>query len=519
MSSNRDSPDTVLVVDFGGQYCHLIARRVRDNGVYSEIVPSDITPAELDRMRAESNVKGIILSGGPSSIYENGAPRLDERIISSGVPVLGICYGHQLLASMLGGNVVQAKTKEYGSALATVKKRSGVLAGMSDKEDVWMSHGDTVLSVPEEMEVMAVTDNCPVAAFGHKSMPVFGVQWHPEVVHTRNGDLIFKSFLFDVCKCRRMWDASRTVPKYIEEIREFICESRAIMALSGGVDSSTAAVLASRAIGNRLTAVFVDNGLMREDEAQSIKGMAERLGVSLVFVDAGAKFLGELKGVTDPEQKRKIIGREFIRSFEQEAKRLGADYLIQGTIYPDRIESGHSKKSSVIKTHHNVGGLPTGIKFKGIVEPLKDLYKDEVRKVAISLGIPQDMVYRQPFPGPGLAVRVIGDVTEEKLAILRKADAIVTAVLSRSDFKDRLWQYFAVFPGIRSTGVKGDSRAYGYVITIRAVESREAMTASFAEIDWNVLRRISTMITNQIPEVVRVTYDITDKPPGTIEWE
>jgi GMP synthase (glutamine-hydrolysing) len=506
-------------MDFGGQYCHLIARRVRENGVYSEIVANDITAGDLEGLKSRLNVRGLILSGGPSSIYEDGAPKMDRQIVDSGIPILGICYGHQLLASYLGCNVVRAHKQEYGSSYANIKLREGVLKDMSAKEDIWMSHGDTVLSVPNHIKVMATTENCPVAAFMHESLPIFGVQWHPEVVHTKHGDKILSAFIFDVCKCRPTWNAQKTVPKYVDDIKAAIGDSKAIIALSGGVDSSTAALLASRAIGKNLTAVFVDNGLMREGEAASIAAMAKNLNINLVSVDASKEFLGALSGVSDPEQKRKIIGREFIRTFERVASGINAQYLIQGTIYPDRIESGHSKKSSVIKTHHNVGGLPTEIKFKGIVEPLRDLYKDEVRKVATSLGMPEEMVHRQPFPGPGLAVRVLGDVTVHKLDILRKADAIVTAELSKSEANKRLWQYFAVFPGIKSTGVKGDSRAYGYVITIRAVESREAMTASFAELDWPLLRRISTLITNQVPEIVRVTYDITDKPPGTIEWE
>ncbi len=511
--------DSVLVLNFGGQYCHLIGRRVRDLGVYSEVVQHDITPEELGALSNKFNVKGIILSGGPMSIYEKDAPKMDKRILGAGLPVLGICYGHQLIAKYLDGNVVRADKQEYGLSYANVKKPVAILKGLGRKEQVWMSHGDRVLSIPKSMEVLASTENCPIAAFRDGSGQIFGIQWHPEVVHTKSGDRLLANFIFDVCKCKKSWNAQSSAAKYVDEIKKTVGNERAIIAMSGGVDSSTASLIAAKALGSRLSAVFVDTGLMREDEPKKIKKMAKKLGINLIQVDASKKFLGALSGVSDPEQKRKIIGREFIRTFEDVAKKINAQYLIQGTIYPDRIESGHAKKSSVIKTHHNVGGLPTDIKFKGVIDPLRDLYKDEVRRLATKLGMPKDMVYRQPFPGPGLAVRVMGEITTEKLSVLRRAESIVSGEIENSSSRDKVWQYFAVLTSTKSTGVKGDSRAYGYVIAVRSVDSTEAMTANFSRLPYDVLERISTRITGEIPQVVRVVYDITNKPPATIEWE
>ena len=511
--------DTILVLNFGGQYCHLIGRRIRDSGVYSEVVQCGISPDEIREMGKRLNIKGIILSGGPASIYEKDAPAMDRKILDLGIPILGICYGHQLLASYLDGKVVRAEKHEYGASTAEILKPVGILKGLGKKEDIWMSHGDTVLSLPPGIEVTARTSQCPIASYMDGPRQLFGIQWHPEVVHTRNGDRVLNNFLFDICKCERNWDAERNETSYIDEIRKEVGEKNAIIAMSGGVDSSTAAILASKALGGKLTAVFVDTGLMREGEPQKIKEMASKLKVNLVQIDASNEFLGALKGVSDPEQKRKIIGREFIRAFEKEAAKIDARYLIQGTIYPDRIESVHSKKSSVIKTHHNVGGIPTDIDFDGVIDPLKDLYKDEVRKLAAKLGMPEDMVHRQPFPGPGLGVRVMGEITKEKVELLRKAEAIVSGEIEKAPLGKRPWQYFAVLTDTRSTGVKGDSRAYGHVIAVRAVESKEAMTAGFSRISYEMLERISTRITSEIPQVVRVVYDITNKPPATIEWE
>lgn len=516
---NKLKYDTVLVLDFGGQYCHLIARRVREHGVYSEIVPHDITAEEIRRLNEKFNVKGLILSGGPASVFEPGAPRLNAEILNIGLPVLGLCYGHQLIAYIAGGKVSSARKKEYGSAYVTIDSPVGVLKGLNRREKVWMSHGDTVFSLPNDYEIMAHTENSPVAAFRHKRKPIYGLQWHPEVIHTEKGMQMISNFLFEVCNCEANWKMEDIIEKMIEEIRSDVGKGKAIIALSGGIDSSVATVLAAKAIGNRLTAVFVDHGFMREKEPDFVRNIFQGLNLNLIMVDAKERFMKRLKGVADPETKRKIIGEEFIRVFEEIAEKTGAEYLIQGTIYPDRIESGFRRFSDKIKTHHNVAGLPTRIRFKKVVEPLRDLYKDEVRRVALALGLPKELVYRQPFPGPGLAVRVIGELTAEKVEIARKADRIVREEIEKSGLKDKLWQYFAVLTDTKSTGVKGDTRAYGYVVAIRIVESREAMTANFAKIPYKLLERISSRITNEISEVARVVYDITHKPPATIEWE
>ncbi|MEM3981658.1 MAG: glutamine-hydrolyzing GMP synthase [Thermofilum sp.] len=511
--------DAVLVLDFGSQYSHLIARRVREQGVYSEILPHDVGVEEIESLSARFNVKGIVLSGGPASVLDEGAPGIDARILELGLPVLGICYGHQLLARIAGGRVGPAEKKEYGATYVTIDKPVGVLKGLERRERVWMSHGDVVFEVPEGYEVLAHSENTPVAAFRHKEKPIYGLQWHPEVSHTDKGAQMIRNFLFEVCGCEATWRMEHVVDQLVEEVRAEVGESKAIIALSGGVDSSVAAALAARALGDKLTAVFVDTGFMREGEPEAVKNLFQAMGVKLVVVNAQDRFFKRLEGVVDPEEKRKIIGEEFIRVFEEVAREVGAECLIQGTIYPDRIESGFRKLSDRIKTHHNVAGLPERVKFKKIVEPLRDLYKDEVRKIAEILGLPRELVHRQPFPGPGLAVRVIGEVTREKVEIVRKADRIVREEIERSGLGERLWQYFAVLTNTRSTGVKGDARAYGYVVAVRIVESREGMTASFAKVPYEVLERISTRITNEIPEVTRVVYDITHKPPATIEWE
>jgi len=511
--------DAVLVLDFGGQYCHLIGRRIREHGVYSEVVPHHIKAEEIKLLNEKFNIKGLVLSGGPASVFSLGAPKLDLEILDLGLPVLGLCYGHQLIAHMAGGNVGPAKRREYGATYVTIEKPVGVLQGLNKREKVWMSHGDTVFSVPPEYEVLAHTENSPVAAFRHKEKPIYGLQWHPEVTHTEKGTQMLRNFLFEVCKCEANWRMVDIIDRMVEEVKAEVGEGKAIIALSGGIDSSVATAVAAKALGDRLTAVFVDHGFMRENEPEFVKNVFQGFKINLVMVNARERFLKRLKGVVDPEMKRKIIGEEFIRVFEEEAEKAGAEYLIQGTIYPDRIESGFRKFSDKIKTHHNVAGLPTRIKFKKIIEPLRDLYKDEVRKVAALLGLPKEIVYRQPFPGPGLAVRVIGEITEEKVEIARKADKIVREEIEKSSLKDKLWQYFAVLTDTKATGVKGDARAYGYVVAIRAVESREAMTASFAKIPYRLLERISTRTTNEIPQVVRVVYDITHKPPATIEWE
>ncbi len=511
--------DTILVLDFGEQYCHLIGRRVREHGVYSEIVPHDITPDEIRTLNKQFNVKGLILSGGPSSVYEPNAPRLDPAILEVNLPILGLCYGHQLIAEITNGKVEPATCKEYGIAHVAINKPVGVLEGLNEKERVWMSHGDTVFAVPPSFEVLAHTESCPVAAFRHKEKPIYGLQWHPEVIHTENGMRMLRNFIFEVCKCEANWQMEDLIEKMIKEIKAEVDEGKAIIGLSGGIDSSVATALAAQAINDRLTAVFVDHGFMREGEPEAIRSAFQKFKINFVIANAQERFIEKLRGVTDPEKKRKIIGEEFIRVFEEKAEKTSAEYLIQGTIYPDRIESGFRKHSDKIKTHHNVAGLPAKIKFKKILEPLRDLYKDEVRKVAKMLGLPREIVSRQPFPGPGLAVRIIGELTEEKVSIAKKADRIVREEIEKGGLEENLWQYFAVLTDTKATGVKGDTRAYGYVVAVRVVESREAMTASFAKIPYAVLEKISTRITNEIPEVTRVVYDATHKPPATIEWE
>ena len=511
--------DTILVLDFGGQYCHLIGRRIREHGVFSEIVPSDITASEILALNQKFNIKGIILSGGPSSVYEPNAPRIDEKILGLNLPVLGLCYGHQLIAQIVEGKVSRAACREYGIAEVNIDKAVGVLNGLNPRETVWMSHGDTVSALPSDYEVLAHTDSCPVAAYRNKTKSIYGLQWHPEVVHTKHGALMLRNFVFEVCKCDANWKVEDVIQKMVDEIKADVGSATAIIGLSGGIDSSVATALAAEALGNKLTAVYVDHGFMREGETEAIRETFGKFNINFVVADAQQRFMDKLKGVSEPERKRKIIGEEFIRVFEEIAEKSGAEYLLQGTIYPDRIESGFRKNSDVIKSHHNVAGLPSNIKFKKIVEPLRDLYKDEVRKVATMLGLPKELVNRQPFPGPGLAVRIIGALTQEKVDITKKADAIVRQEIEKSCIAENLWQYFAVLTDTKATGVKGDSRAYGYVVAVRAAESREAMTANFAQIPYPVLEKISTRITNEIPEVTRVVYDITHKPPATIEWE
>lgn len=511
--------DTILVLDFGGQYCHLIGRRIREHRVFSEIVAYDVTPEEIAQLSQKLNVKGIILSGGPSSVYESDAPKLNPRIIDMELPILGLCYGHQVLAQLYNGKVEAACCKEYGTAQIRVEKAVGVLRGLGKNEKVWMSHGDTVSAMPSEFEVLAQTNNCPVAAFRHKIKPIYGLQWHPEVIHTENGMQMLRNFIFGVCKCQANWQIGDIVEKMVKEIQMEVKTGKAIIGLSGGIDSSVATALAAKALGNRLTAVFVNHGFMRDGEPEAIQETFKKFEINFVLAAVQKRFMDRLKGITDPEKKRKTIGEEFIRVFEEIAKEANADYFIQGTIYPDRIESGVSKHSDKIKTHHNVAGLPSKINFKKILEPLRDLYKDEVREIAKMLDLPDEIVNRQPFPGPGLAVRIIGELTEEKVKVAKNADKVVREEIEKASLHKKLWQYFAVLTDTKATGVKGDARAYGHVVAVRAAESREAMTACFAKIPYQVLEVISTRITNEIPEVTRVVYDITHKPPATIEWE
>ncbi|HEX9914105.1 MAG TPA: glutamine-hydrolyzing GMP synthase, partial [Candidatus Bathyarchaeia archaeon] len=463
------------------------------------------------------NVKGIIFSGSPSSVKAKNALTLDPALLELDIPVLGLCYGLQLLADMYGGELVKAR--EYGVTKAYIDEPVGVLEGLEACEQVWMSHGDTVSQAPRGFRALAHTDRAPVAAMKHEKNPIYGLQWHPEVVHTEHGAEMLRNFVFKVCKCKPNWRPLDRVEEAVKAIRSKVGDGKAIIALSGGVDSSVAAALAGMALGERFVAVHVDQGLMRMNESDDVEKAFRGRGVNLVVVHAKERFLRKLRGVTDPEEKRKIIGEEFIRVFEDEARKVGAEYLIQGTIYPDRIESGITRNSDTIKTHHNVGGLPLQMEFKAVIDPLQDLYKDEVRALGERLGLPKELVWRQPFPGPGLAVRVMGPVTEEKLEALRKADSIVVEEVERHPFKELLWQYFAVLTDTMSTGVKGDERAYGWTMAVRIVESVDAMTASFSKAPWDVLERISNRIGNEVPGVTRVVYDITHKPPSTIEWE
>ncbi len=511
--------DTILVLNFGGQYAHLIGRRIREKNVYSKVVPCDISLEDLKEFEEDHEIKGIVLSGGPSSVFEENAPKINKELLDYGVPILGICYGHQLIANTIGGEVTSAKTEEYGIIVPKIKKKGELLKDVEDGDKGWTSHGDAVKRLPSDFKVLASTDNCPVAAFEHRQKDIYGIQWHPEVTHTEHGDKIFENFLFDICNCNKNWKMEDFAENKIEEIKEKVGDSNCLIAMSGGVDSSTAALLASKAIGNQLKAVFVDHGFMRKKEPEKISEIFENFEMDFIFREERDRFLKKIENVTDPEKKRKIIGEEFIRVFEEVAKEYDAEYLIQGTIYPDWIESGSEDQADLIKSHHNVGGLPSKLDFKGVIEPLRDLYKDEVRDIASKKGLPDNIVHRQPYPGPGLAVRMIGDITKEKLDILKDADHIFTEEIEDAGLDKEYWQYFAVLMESQTTGVKGDSRDYGNTIALRAVKSKEAMTASFGKIPYNLLEKISTRITNEVPEVTRVVYDITHKPPATIEWE
>lgn len=511
--------DTILVLNFGGQYTHLIGRRIREQKVYSEVIPCHIGLEKYNELNREYNIKGILLSGGPSSVYEEDAPDFDDEILNLDIPILGICYGHQLLAKKVGGDVKHGAKGEYGIIYPELLNKDGLLNGIEEsKIKGWTSHQDIVKELPSSFEISASTKNCPIAAFENKNEKFYGVQWHPEVAHTDYGNPVFKNFLFEICGCEPSGEMRDFAKKAIEIIKEKVGDNRSIIGVSGGVDSTTAAVLASKAIGDNLTAVFVDHGLLRKDEVNQVENILSDYKLDLRVLDESERFFDRLDGVTNPERKRKIIGEEFIRVFERVAREVGAEYFIQGTIYSDWIESGSEDHSATIKSHHNVGGLPSKIDFEGIVEPLRDLYKDEARQVSESLGLPDNIVWRQPFPGPGLAVRVIDEVNPENIEILKEADKILREEIdSRSDINP--WQYFSVLLSTRSTGVKGDARDYGYVIALRAVESNEAMTANFAKLPYDLLEKISNRTVNEIPEVTRVVYDITHKPPATIEWE
>ena len=508
----------ILIIDFGSQYNQLIARRVRENHVYCQIEPPGISIDTIKELKPE----GIILSGGPASIYSKGAPRVDKKIFDLGIPVLGICYGLQYMVDSLGGKVIGSKKREYGFAELLVKKQKGIFKGVTKKTRCWMSHGDSIGALPAGFVITAYTANTPVAAAEDVQRNFYGLQFHPEVVHTKEGKKILANFLFDICRCKKSWSMKSFVTNAVEEIRRQVGTEKVILGLSGGVDSSVAAVLLHRAIGKQLTCVFVDNGVLRAGEAEHvIKMFKKNLQINLRFARAGKIFLKKLKGVTDPERKRKIIGRTFIEVFDTEARKIkGVKFLAQGTLYPDLIESrsAFGGPSAVIKSHHNVGGLPKKMNLK-LVEPLKHLFKDEVRLLGKELGLADDVVWRQPFPGPGLAIRIIGEVTAQRLSVLRKADTILLEEIRTANLYYKLWQSFTILLPLKSVGIMGDQRTYENIVAIRAVTSDDAMTADWARLPQDLLARISTRIINEVSGINRVVYDISSKPPSTIEWE
>ncbi len=515
MATPIGAHEQVVILDFGGQYTQLIARRVRECNVFCEILPYDTPLTELRRR----SPKGVILSGGPASVYEPDAPRVDPELFTLGIPMLGICYGHQLMAHLLGGTVSPAPQREYGRTLLTVVHAEPLFDQLDFHLTCWMSHGDTVETPPAGFAVLAETENTPVAAMGDLERKLFGVQFHPEVAHTPFGIHLLRNFLYQVCGCKGDWTMRNFIQESISSIRERVGNEGVLCAVSGGVDSCTVAALVQQAIGEQLTCIFVDHGLMRQGEADQVRTLfTQHFPSRLIFVDARQRFLERLRGITDPEQKRKVIGEEFVRIFEEHADAIGqCRYLAQGTLYPDVIESG-TRLAAKIKTHHNVGGLPEWMTME-LIEPLRFLFKDEVRRVAQELGLPPEIVWRQPFPGPGLAVRVLGEVSAEKLAVVRAADAILSEELTRTGWAQRVWQAFAVLPDVRSVGVMGDQRTYQHPIVLRVVHSEDAMTAEPAELPWDLLLRIANRISNEVAGVNRVLYDLSSKPPATIEWE
>ena len=505
-----------LILNFGGQYNQLIARRVRECGVYCEVI-SRKTPIEEIKKRKPT---GIIFTGGPNSVYAENAPRIDKEIFELGIPVLGICYGCQLMAFTLGGTVSTAEMREYGKTETNYDVQSKLFNELPEKGISWMSHTDYISKLPDGFKASAYSDSCPAAAIENEDKKLYGIQFHPEVNHTENGVAMLKNFLYNVCGFTGDWSMENYVKTAIADIRAKVGDKKVLLALSGGVDSSVAAALLSKAVGKQVTSIFVDHGFLRKNEGDEVEKAFADWDINFVRVDASKYFIEKLKGVSDPEQKRKIIGAEFINVFEKEAKKIGTvDYLVQGTIYPDVIESGDDDEAAVIKSHHNVGGLPDHVDFKEIIEPLRSLFKDEVRKLGLELGIPDHLVWRQPFPGPGLAVRIIGDITKEKVSILQDADLIFREEIAKAGLDRDIHQYFAVLTNMRSVGVMGDGRTYDYTLALRGVTTQDFMTADWARIPYDVLEKVSSRIINEVKSINRIVYDITSKPPATIEWE